>query len=83
AYIEPEAGYALRVGDRIEVPACTQAAVMDQDEVARVVGEPMSQVRIVPTAGGGGFGGKLDVAIQPLIAVAAWLLRKPVRIIYS
>ncbi|MGL4288926.1 MAG: xanthine dehydrogenase family protein molybdopterin-binding subunit, partial [Phreatobacter sp.] len=32
---------------------------------------------------GGGFGGKLDVSIQPLIAVAAWLLRKPVRIIYS
>ncbi|MFX6330921.1 molybdopterin cofactor-binding domain-containing protein, partial [Acinetobacter baumannii] len=57
--------------------------VMDQEEVARVVGVPMSQVRIVPTACGGGFGGKLDVSIQPLIAVAAWLLRKPVRIIYS
>ncbi|MGQ3356677.1 MAG: molybdopterin-dependent oxidoreductase [Phreatobacter sp.] len=83
AYIEPEAGYAVRVGDRIEVTACTQAAVMDQEEVARVVGVPMSQVRIVPTACGGGFGGKLDVSIQPLIAVAAWLTNKPVRIVYS
>jgi len=83
AYIEPEAGYAIRVGDRIEVTACTQAAVMDQEEVARVVGVPMAQVRIIPTACGGGFGGKLDVSIQPLIAVAAWLTRKPVRIVYS
>ncbi|AVO43970.1 molybdopterin-dependent oxidoreductase [Phreatobacter cathodiphilus] len=83
AYIEPEAGYAVRVGDRIEVTACTQAAVMDQEEVARVVGVPMAQVRIIPTACGGGFGGKLDVSIQPLIAVAAWLTKKPVRIVYS
>ncbi|MDP2802341.1 MAG: molybdopterin-dependent oxidoreductase [Phreatobacter sp.] len=83
AYIEPEAGYAIRVGDRIEVTACTQAAVMDQEEVARVVGISMAQVRIIPSACGGGFGGKLDVSIQPLIAVAAWLTKKPVRIVYS
>jgi CO/xanthine dehydrogenase Mo-binding subunit/aerobic-type carbon monoxide dehydrogenase small subunit (CoxS/CutS family) len=83
AYIEPEAGFAIRVGDRVEVTACTQAAVMDQEEVARVVGVPMAQVRIVPTACGGGFGGKLDVSVQPLIAAAAWLIKKPVRIVYS
>ncbi|WP_439573154.1 molybdopterin-dependent oxidoreductase [Phreatobacter sp.] len=103
AYIEPEAGYAIRTragsseagpgwleegawddaSDRIEVTACTQAAVMDQEEVARVVGVPMAQVRIVPTACGGGFGGKLDVSIQPLVAAAAWLLKRPVRIVYS
>ena len=28
--------------------------------------------RIVPTACGGGFGGKLDVSVQPILAVAAW-----------
>ena len=33
------------------------------------------QVRIVPTACGGGFGGKLDLSVQPLVAVAAWMLR--------
>ena len=30
-----------------------------------------SPVRIIPTATGGGFGGKLDLSVQPLIAVAA------------
>ena len=83
AYIEPEAGYARRVGDRIEITACTQAPVMDQEEVARVLGIPLSAVRIIPTACGGGFGGKLDVSIQPILAVAAWLTKRPVRIIYS
>jgi aldehyde oxidoreductase len=83
AYIEPEAGYARRVGDRIEVTACTQAPVMDQEEVARVLGIPLSAVRIIPTACGGGFGGKLDVSIQPILAVAAWLTKRPVRMIYS
>ncbi|MBV8840489.1 MAG: molybdopterin-dependent oxidoreductase, partial [Alphaproteobacteria bacterium] len=83
AYIEPEAGYAVRVGDRIEVTACTQAPYMDLEEVARVLGIAQNQVRIRPTACGGGFGGKLDVSIQPLIAVAAWVTRRPVRVIYS
>ena len=40
AYIEPEAGFARRVGDRMEVYACTQAPMMDRDEVARVLGLP-------------------------------------------
>jgi CO/xanthine dehydrogenase Mo-binding subunit/aerobic-type carbon monoxide dehydrogenase small subunit (CoxS/CutS family) len=83
AYIEPEAGYAIRVGDRIEVTACTQAPYMDLEEVARVLGVEQSQVRIRPSACGGGFGGKLDVSVQPLLALAAWLLRRPVRIVYS
>ncbi|RTL61107.1 MAG: 2Fe-2S iron-sulfur cluster binding domain-containing protein [Hyphomicrobiales bacterium] len=86
AYIEPEAGYALPVGDgpeRIEVVACTQAPYMDLEDTARALGFPPSRVRIRPTACGGGFGGKLDVSVQPLLAVAAWVTKRPVRIIYS
>ncbi len=86
AYIEPEAGYAQRIGPngaRIEVAASTQAPYLDRDEVARVLGIDKSAVRIVPTACGGGFGGKLDVSVQPLLAVAAWVLKRPVRCVYS
>ena len=79
AYIEPEAGWAQRVGDRIEVFACTQAPYMDLEEVAGVLGIPLADVRIIPSACGGGFGGKLDVSIQPMLAIAAWLLGRPVR----
>ena len=83
AYIETEAGWARRVGDRLEVGATTQTPYMDRDEVARIVGLRPDQVRIIPSACGGGFGGKLDVSIQPLLAVAAWLLDRPVRGAYT
>jgi len=84
AYIEPEAGYAIRRGDTVEVFACTQAATMDRDEVARVLGLPQEHVVVLASACGGGFGGKLDVSLQPLIAVAAWRLPGvPVRCVYN
>jgi CO/xanthine dehydrogenase Mo-binding subunit/aerobic-type carbon monoxide dehydrogenase small subunit (CoxS/CutS family) len=82
AYIEPEAGFARRVGDRVELTVSTQTPYMDRDEVAHVLGIAPDRVRIVPTACGGGFGGKLDMSVQPLIAMAAWLLDRPVRMTY-
>jgi aldehyde oxidoreductase len=83
AYIEPEAGFARRVGDRIEVQACTQAPYNDLKDIAAILGIPEPSVRIIPTAVGGGFGSKLDLSLQPFLAVAAWHLRKPVRMVYS
>lgn len=83
AYIEPEAGFALRVGDRIEVTACTQAPYMDRDDVAAILGIAPENVRIAPTAVGGGFGSKLDLSVQPYIALAAWKLGRPVAMVYS
>lgn len=83
AYIEPEAGYARRVGERIEIFACTQTPYMDRDEVAHVMRFDPARIRIIPSACGGGFGGKLDLSLQPLIALAAWKLGRPVRWTYS
>ncbi|MBS0224489.1 MAG: molybdopterin-dependent oxidoreductase [Proteobacteria bacterium] len=83
AYIEPEAGWARRVGDRIEIHATTQTPYMDRDEIANVMRLSPEAVRIVPTACGGGFGGKLDLSVQPLIAVAAWQLGCPVALVYT
>lgn len=83
AYIEPEAGYARRVGDRIEVFGCTQAPQMDRDELAAILGLALADVRVVPTACGGGFGSKLDISMQPYVALAAWHLGRPAGIVYS
>jgi len=83
AYIEPEAGFARRVGDRIEIHACTQAPFLDRDGTAEVMGLPRESVRIIPTAVGGGFGSKLDLSVQPYVALAAWNLNRPVRIAYT
>ena len=83
AYIEPEAGWAQRVGDRIEIHATTQTPYMDRDEIANVMRLRPEAVRVVPTACGGGFGGKLDLSVQPLIAIAAWKLGRPVALVYT
>src|ERR1700691_2379550 len=83
AYIEPEAGFARRVGDQIEIQACTQAPYMDRADMAKILAIPPEAVRIIPTAVGGGFGSKLDLSVQPFIALAAWHLRRPVGMIYT
>ena len=38
AYIEPEAGFARRVGDQIEIQACTQSPYMDRADIAKILG---------------------------------------------
>jgi aldehyde oxidoreductase len=83
AYIEPEAGWARRIGDRVEIHVSTQTPYMDRDEVANVLGVAPERVRIVPTACGGGFGGKLDLSVQPLLAIAAMLVDRPVALVYE
>ncbi|QEX23435.1 aldehyde oxidase [Hypericibacter adhaerens] len=83
AYIEPEAGFARRVGDRIEVQVCTQAPYMNLEDIAKILGIAQSQVRIIPTAVGGGFGSKLDMSVQPFVALAAWITGQPVRMVHT
>ena len=83
AYIEPEAGYAERVGDRVEVQVTTQSPHMDRIELEAILGLPEGAVRIKPTAVGGGFGSKLDLSVQPYLALAAWKLARPVRLTYT
>jgi CO/xanthine dehydrogenase Mo-binding subunit/aerobic-type carbon monoxide dehydrogenase small subunit (CoxS/CutS family) len=83
AYIEPEAGFARRVGDRIEIQSCTQSPYMTRKDIAAILGIAEDAVRIIPTAVGGGFGSKLDMSVQPFLAVAAWHLREPVKMVYS
>jgi CO/xanthine dehydrogenase Mo-binding subunit len=83
AYIEPEAGFAQMVSGRVEVYACTQAPVMDLDSLEIILGIDRAMIRIVPTAVGGGFGSKLDISVQPYLALGAMKTGKPVRLCYS
>ncbi len=86
AYIEPEAGWARwdpAGPPTVTVFACTQTPYMDRDEIAHMFALDPPQVRIVPSAVGGGFGGKLDLSIQPLLVAASRKFGRPVRIVYS
>ncbi len=83
AYIEPEAGWAIRRGDTIELHVSTQTPYQHRDETARVLGLPKDAIRLIPSACGGGFGGKLDLNVHPIVALAAWKTGKPVAYAYS
>ena len=83
AYIEPEAGWARRVGDRIEITVSTQSPYMDRDDTAAIMGLPPDSIRIIPSACGGGFGSKLDLSVQPYVALAAWLTDRPSAMVYT
>lgn len=83
AYIEPEAGFAEVINGRVEVHACTQAPVMDREALEIILGLNAHQIRIIPTAVGGGFGSKLDITVQPYLALAAMKTGQPVRLCYT
>ncbi len=83
AYIEPEAGAAWMDGDTLVIQACTQAPVMDRDDVALILALPQDRVRIIPAAAGGGFGSKLDISLQPLIGLVALKTGRPCRMVYT
>jgi len=84
AYLEPDAGISyLDEEGRITVVCPTQNVHYDQREVASVLGLPLDRVRIIQCATGGGFGGRLDITVQCLLALAVFHLKKPVRIVYS
>ncbi|MFQ5558153.1 MAG: xanthine dehydrogenase family protein molybdopterin-binding subunit [Acidimicrobiales bacterium] len=83
AYIEPEAGWAHTDGDTVVIHVTTQAPYMDRTDTAAILGVDPDEVVIRPTACGGGFGGKLDLSIQPILALAAVETGRPVRIVYS
>lgn len=83
AYIEPEAGYAIARSGRVEIFASTQAPHMDRQAIAEIMAMKETDIRIVPTACGGGFGSKLDVSLQPFLALAARRTRRPVALVYT
>jgi CO/xanthine dehydrogenase Mo-binding subunit/aerobic-type carbon monoxide dehydrogenase small subunit (CoxS/CutS family) len=84
AYIEPEAGVAyVDPEGRVTLIVSTQTPYLDRDACASILGVPPEQVRVIQAATGGGFGGKLDLSLQPFLALAAHAIKKPVKLTYS
>ena len=83
AYIEPEAGFGNLNGERLSVRACTQAPHLDRDGLAAILATDAEDIRIIPSAVGGGFGSKLDLSVQPYLALAAVKTGRPVRLAYT
>jgi CO/xanthine dehydrogenase Mo-binding subunit len=84
AYLQPEAGLGY-IDDqgRITVVVAGQWVHEDQEQIAHALDLPPDQVRVIYPAIGGAFGGREDMSVQIILALAAWKLRRPVKIIWS
>ena len=83
-YIEPHASIALwNTDNRITIWTSTQGNFPARDFTARVIGVPVSQIKVIPTEIGGGFGGKLPVYLEPLVAILSKKSGRPVKAVMS
>ena len=84
AFIEPECSIArVNPQGRMEVYVGSQIPYQDREQVARALGWPEDQVRIIGMLIGGGFGGKEDIMGQIHAALLAAATHRPVKILYD
>ena len=84
AYLQPEAGLAYMDQEgHVTVEAGGQWTHADRAAIAHALGLPDEMVRVIYPAIGGAFGGREDLSVQIVLALAAWKLQRPVKIIWS
>ena len=61
----------------------TQALFFTLDNAALILNVPFQKLRVVGGTVGGGFGGKVDVIVEPIAMLAAMLTNRPVKYAYT
>jgi CO/xanthine dehydrogenase Mo-binding subunit len=84
AYLQPEAGLGyIDEEGRVTVIAAAQWAQDDLHQIAHLLDLPEGRVREIVPAIGGAFGGREDMYIQHLLALCAYCLQRPVKMVFS
>ncbi len=89
AYLQPEAGVAYIDDEgRVTVEVAGQWVHEDQGLIAHALNLPLDKVRVIYPAIGGAFGGREDMSVQIVMALAAVRLhemgiKRPVKIVWS
>lgn len=84
AYLQPEAGCAyVRDDGRLEVICAGQWMHEERKQIAHALGLPETQIVVRYPAIGGAFGGREDISIQIVLALAAWKTGRPVKTIWT
>ena len=83
-YIEPHAVVA-RTGEdgQSVVWCCTQGHFMVRAFSARVLGMPVSRIKVIPSEIGGGFGGKTTIYLEPLAILLSRRAGRPVKMVMT
>jgi CO/xanthine dehydrogenase Mo-binding subunit len=84
AYLQPEAGLAYMDEEgHVTIQAGGQWTHADREAIAHALGLPNEMIRVIYPAIGGAFGGREDLSVQIVLALAAWKLQQPVKTIWS
>ncbi len=89
AYLQPEAGLSyIDEAGRVTVVVGGQWTHEDQEQIAHALDLPLEQVRVIYPLIGGAFGGREDMSVQIVLALAAWRLaqrgiHRPIKIIWT
>ncbi|WP_308213565.1 xanthine dehydrogenase family protein molybdopterin-binding subunit [Solirubrobacter phytolaccae] len=68
---------------RLKIYSNTQAAFFTLDNTALILDVPFGKLQVVGGTVGGGFGGKVDVTVEPITCIAAMKTGKPVKYVYD
>lgn len=83
-YIEPQNATAYVAPDgKITIWCSTQGAFSVREQVAGILRVPLSKVKVVPMEIGGGFGGKINVYLEPIAALLSKKTGRPVKMTMS
>lgn len=84
AFLQPEAGIAfLDEQGRVVIETAGQWLHEDRRQIAEILQLPEEQVIVRYAAIGGAFGGREDLSIQHLLALATWKLKRPTALVWS
>ena len=84
AFLQPEAGLGyLEEDGTVVVAVATQYPHYDREEIAINLGLSEEKVKVINTNIGGAFGAREDISVQIHLALAAIVLKRPVKIIFS
>ena len=83
-YIEPHNCTAFWNSDgHLTIWLSTQGAFTSRAQTSEILGIPISQVKVVPTEIGGGFGGKIATYLEPAAALLSKATGRPVKILMT
>jgi CO/xanthine dehydrogenase Mo-binding subunit len=68
---------------RLRIHSDTQACFFTLDNTALILDAPFNKLRLIGGTVGGGFGGKVDVIVEPIACIAAMAIDKPVKYVYG
>jgi CO/xanthine dehydrogenase Mo-binding subunit len=68
---------------RLLIHSDTQACFFTLDNTALILDVPFGKLRVQGGTVGGGFGGKVDVIVEPIACIAAMATNRPVKFVYG